>query len=173
MQWELKMYALFSEILFILMKFSFLLHLMLIVLELIPFKFDDLSTQIWWILFKILNSLMCAIANFHLKVRLLWNFHRIYQDVQLYYLFPFPFHTLWFFFFFLGVNDLNLCSRLHCTVVDYKYFFTWVASGLWLSQLGIMILVPLWHSSLCPFSFSSSAYPGPCALHWLLFQRNG
>ena len=94
------------------MKFSFLLHLMLIVLELIPFKFVDLPTQIWWtilcsvtdldsILFKILNSLMCALANFHLKVKLLWNFHRIYQDVQIYYLCPFPFH-IFLFFFFLG-----------------------------------------------------------------------
>ena len=25
------------------------------------------------------------------------------------------------FFFFL-VNDLNLSRRLHCTIVDYKYF---------------------------------------------------
>ena len=93
------------------MKFSFLLHLMLIFLELIPFKFDDLSTQIWWtilcnvkdldsILFKILNSLMCGLANFHLKFRLLWNFHRIYQDVQIYYLCPFPFCIFLFFFFF-------------------------------------------------------------------------
>ena len=89
----------------------FLLHLMLIVLELIPFKFDDLSTQIWWtilcnvkdldsILFKILNSLMCGLANFHLKFRLLWNFHRIYQDVQIYYLCPFPCCIFLFFFFF-------------------------------------------------------------------------
>ena len=91
------------------MKFSFLLHLMLIVLELIPSKFDDFSTQIWWtilciftdldsILFKILNSLMCALANFNLKVRLLWNFYRIYLDVQVYYLCPFPFHTFCFCF---------------------------------------------------------------------------
>ena len=124
------------------MKFSFLLHLMLIVLELIPFKFDDLSTQIWWILFKILNSLMCAIANFHLKVRLLWNFHRIYQDVQLYYLFPFPFHTLWFFFFFfwvwmilIYVADciallLTTSIFLHELLVDFDYH-NWV---LWYSS---------------------------------------
>ena len=93
------------------MKLSFFLHLMLIVLELISFKFDDLSTQIWWtilyivtnldsILFKIINSLMCGLANFHLKVRLLWSFHRIYQDVQIYYLCPFPFRIFLFFFFF-------------------------------------------------------------------------
>ena len=93
------------------MKFSFLLHLMLIVLELIPFKFDDLSTQIWWtilcivtnldsILFKILNSLMCGLPNFLLKVRLLWNFLRIYQYVQIYYLSPFPFRIFLFLFFF-------------------------------------------------------------------------
>ena len=75
------------------------------------------------ILFKILNSLMCALANFHLKVRLLWNFHRIYQDVQIYYLCPFPFPISHFFIFlFFCVNDLNLCSRLHCIVIDYKYF---------------------------------------------------
>ena len=66
---------------------------------------------------------MCALANFHLKVKLLWNFHRIYQDVQIYYLCPFPFHTFLFYFilFYFWVNDLNLCGRLHCIVIDYKY----------------------------------------------------
>ena len=76
----------------------------------------------WLILFKILNSLMCALANFHLKVRLLWNFHRIYQNVQIYYLCPFPFHIFLFSFFFFCMNDFNLCSKLHCIVIDYKYF---------------------------------------------------
>ena len=87
----------------------FLLHLMLIVLELIPFKFDDLSTQIWWtilcnvkdldsILFKILNSLMCGLANFHLKFRLLWNFHRFIKMFK--FIIYVPSHFAFFYFSF-------------------------------------------------------------------------
>ena len=33
-----------------------------------------------------------------------------------------PSHFVFFSFSFFWVNDLNLCSRLHCIVIDYKYF---------------------------------------------------
>jgi len=33
-----------------------------------------------------------------------------------------PSHFAFFYFSFFWVNDLNLCSRLHCIVIDYKYF---------------------------------------------------
>ena len=112
------------EFIFILMKFSFLLHLMLIVLELIPFKFVDLSIQIWWtimcivtdldsLLFKILNSLMCALANFHFKsdyFEIFIGFIRMFK-----FIIYVPSHfALFYFIFYFWVNDLNLCSRLHC-----------------------------------------------------------
>ena len=57
---------------------------------------------------------------------------------------------------------------------------TWLGGGrkllaLWrvspsaeLARLGWWIPIPSWHSSSCPFSPSSSAYPTPCALHCFL-----